>query len=379
MKMESVQSDGKSFSLKDQLFNEGKVKYLANLIFEVYSDFSEYDFVDCVMDKLLDLELKERMSWITENLYNFLPKDFNTATNILISSLPVACDTEHKDDFIFGPYCEYVQIYGCDEINLKQSFFLMEKTSEYFSSEFAIRDFINRFPVETFEFLSMMSMHSNFMCQRLASEGLRPKLPWAKKINFDYKKGAELLDNLFYNSHRIVVRSVANHLNDISKFDEDFVLECLGFWKKSGKQEKVEMDYLINHSLRGLVKAGNSKTMEFLGFSTSPRVCVLNFDLKNSNINLGEHVEFDFNILSECDENLIVDYKITYPMPSGRLSTKVFKIKKFLIGKNDGKVSLSKRHRFVSMSTKKLYAGSYKLELIINGVSYLEREFNLNF
>jgi hypothetical protein len=64
-------------------------------------------------------------------------------------------------------------------------------------------------------------------------------------------------------------------------------------------------------------------------------------------------------------------------MPSGRLSTKVFKIKKFLIGKNDGKVNLSKRHRFVSMSTKKLYAGSYKLELIINGVSYLEREFNI--
>ncbi len=217
------------------------------------------------------------------------------------------------------------------------------------------------------------------MCRRLASEGFRPKLPWAKKINYDYKKGALFLDNLFYDSARIVTRSVANHLNDISKFDEDFVLECLTRWKDSGKCDAVELDYIINHSLRGLIKSGSRKTLEFLGYSCDPRVCVLNFKLLNDSIKLGEYIEFDFDLLSECDENLIVDYKITYPMPTGRLSTKVFKIKKFLIGANDGKVNLSKRHRFVSMSTKKLYAGSYKLELIINGNSYLCREFELKF
>ena len=72
------------------------------------------------------------------------------------------------------------------------------------------------------------------------------------------------------------------------------------------------MDYIINHSLRGLIKAGDKDTLEFLGFSSSPRVCVLNFNLVNSSIKLGEHIEFDFDVLSECDENLIVDYKITF-------------------------------------------------------------------
>jgi hypothetical protein len=217
------------------------------------------------------------------------------------------------------------------------------------------------------------------MCRRLASEGLRPKLPCAKKINLDYRIGAKFLDNLFYDSERIVVRSVANHLNDISKFDNLFVLDCLKRWKNSKKQNEVECDYLINHSLRGLVKAGDKATLEFLGFSCEPRVCVLNFNLKNSNIKLGEVLEFDFYLLADCDEHLIVDYKVTYPTPTGRLSTKVFKIKKFFMQCANGKVNLSKRHRFVSMSTKKLYAGNYKLELIINGNSYLEREFVLSF
>ena len=405
--MESVQNDGKSFSLKDQLFNEEKVKYLASLIFDVYSDFNEYTFVEKVMDTLLDLELKERMSLITNVLYEFLPNDFDTAVDIMIKSLPTISEEGSNDQFIFGSYCEYAERFGCCEKNIKKSFYLFEKCAEFFSAEFAIRDFINTFPEQTYEFMEMMSKHRFFMCRRLASEGFRPKLPWAKKINYDYKKGAELLDNLFYDSARIVTRSVANHLNDISKFDEKFVLDCLLRWKKSGKQNDVnasttysnldtdepmvngvqsgtkvsdvEMDYIINHSLRGLIKAGAKDTLEFLGYNCEPRVCVLNFNLKNSSIKLGEHIEFDFDILADCDEHLMVDYKITYPMPTGRLSTKVFKIKKFFMQCSKGKVNLGKRHRFVSMSTKKLYAGDYKLELIINGNSYLCREFTLSF
>ncbi len=377
--MESVQSDGKSFSLKDQLFNEEKVKYLASLIFEVNSNFSEYEFVEKVMDTLLDLELKERMSLITNVLYDFLPKDFNTTVDIMVSSLPTISCEGGNDDFIFGSYCEYAQRFGCTEENINKSFYLFEKCSEFFSAEFAIRDFINTFPEESFEFMDMMSKHRFFMCRRQASEGFRPKLPWAKKINFDYKRGASLLDNLFYDSERIVTRSVANHLNDISKFDSTFVLACLTRWKKSERCDAVEMDYIINHSLRGLVKAGDNATLEFLGYSCDPRVCVLNFNLVNSSIKLGEHIEFSFDLLADCDEHLIVDYKITYPMPTGRLSTKVFKIKKFFMECSAGKVNLGKRHKFVSMSTKKLYAGNYKLELIINGNSYLCREFELKF
>jgi 3-methyladenine DNA glycosylase AlkC len=377
--MESVQSDGKSFSLKDKLFNKTKVEYLSNLIKNSYNIFDKNNFDKKIMKTLLDLELKEKMTLITNTLYTHLPKNFNKSIDIMIYSLPKVIDGEEWGDFIFGSYCEYIQTYGCNKENLEKSFYALEMFSEFFSGEFAIKDFINKFPSETFVFLEIMSKHKNFMCRRLASEGFRPKLPWAKKINYNYKLGAKLLNNLYFDNNRIVTISVANHLNDISKIDSNLVLEILTRWRNSNKQNDLEMEYIINHSVRGLIKAGNKQTLEFLGYSSEPRVCILNFNLLNNKIKLGEHIEFNFNLLTDFDENLIVDYKITYPTRTGRLSTKVFKLKRFEIKCKHGKVKIKKRHKFVSMSTKKLYAGNYKLELIINGGSYLEREFELKF
>jgi len=63
------------------------------------------------------------------------------------------------------------------------------------------------------------SKSENYHHRRLASEGSRQKLPWCQKINLDYKKTIKILDNLYFDESRYVTRSVANHLNDISKID----------------------------------------------------------------------------------------------------------------------------------------------------------------
>jgi len=63
------------------------------------------------------------------------------------------------------------------------------------------------------------SKSDNYFLRRLASEGSRAKLPWCQKINVDYKKPIEILDNLYTDESRYVTRSVANHLNDIAKID----------------------------------------------------------------------------------------------------------------------------------------------------------------
>lgn len=68
--------------------------------------------------------------------------------------------------------------------------------------------------------------------KRLTSEGLRPKLPWAIGITLDYREGAKPLENLYYDSGRYVTRSVANHLNDISKMEPSYVLSRLNEWQE---------------------------------------------------------------------------------------------------------------------------------------------------
>lgn len=66
------------------------------------------------------------------------------------------------------------------------------------------------------------SKHKNPGVRRLASEGSRPLLPWGLGVP-DLKKNPgqslSILENLWDDEDEVVRRSVANHLNDISKLD----------------------------------------------------------------------------------------------------------------------------------------------------------------
>jgi 3-methyladenine DNA glycosylase AlkC len=359
--------------LKDQLFNKEKVTYLSNLLKKAYPKLNETTFKKDILNKFPELELKERIYWITRNLEKHLPKDYQTTINILLQSLK---EESEGGLFIFASYSDYVEANGCNKEHLELSLNALGEFTKYCSAEFAIRDFINKYPKETFQKIQEWSKAKNFHQRRLASEGLRPKLPWAKGITIDYKKATEILDNLFYDKERYVTRSVANHLNDISKIDPNFVLEILGKWEKLNKQNPKEMKYIIQHSLRTSVKRGHIETFNFLGYNSDPKIMINNLNIKRNKIVLGEAIEFSFNIIGQSEENLIIDYKIIYPTPSNRHSEKVFKIKTTKI-KNKETIEINKRHPFKKMTTKKLYSGNYKLEIQINGKIFDSTKFSL--
>jgi 3-methyladenine DNA glycosylase AlkC len=98
----------------------------------------------------------------------------------------------------------------------------------------------------------------------------------------DYKKTIVILDNLYFDKSRFVTRSVANHLNDISKIDPNLVIDTLKKWKKSNKSKDI--DYIISHSTRTLVKLGDKNTLEFLGYSTNPQIEIKNFNIINPEV-----------------------------------------------------------------------------------------------
>ena len=353
----------KKFSLKDQLFNKEKVEYLAGLIKNAYPNFDKNSFVNDTLAEFPNLELMERIFWIRENLNKYLEFNFEKVADIFLSSIK---SEQEAQDFIFAPFSDYIAIHGCTKQHLKKSLSSLGEFTRYFSAEFAIRSFINSFPNETYNKMIKWSKSKNEHQRRLASEGFRPKLPWGKSIKFDYKLGAETLDNLFYDKSRYITRSVANHLNDISKIDPGFVLNKLAEWKNSKKQNSDEMEFIINHSLRTLVKKGNIDTLKFLGFNSNPKLTMSNFAVKNDKIKIGETLEFSFTIELEKNENLIIDYVVTYATPHKNISKKVFKIKK-LYAQKGKKIKIEKKHPFRKITTKKLYSGKYELGIQING------------
>ncbi len=248
------------FYLKDILFNKEKVEKLAKEISAVYKEFDTKNFAQDVLKEFPNLELKQRISHIREMLHKHLPKDYTEATEIILRALPEELDNTLTDgdfgEFIHAPYAEYIAVYGMDKKHLKRSLFVLEEISKRFSVEYAIRHFLNNHKEETLKQFARWSKSKNYHLRRLASEGSRPRLPWGINVDMHYTETEHLLDTLFYDKARYVTRSVANHLNDISKKDPTFVLSKLEEWNASNKQQQKEMDFIIKHATRTLRKRG---------------------------------------------------------------------------------------------------------------------------
>jgi 3-methyladenine DNA glycosylase AlkC len=369
------------FSLKDDLFNAAKVHKIALEINAVYDDFEANDFEKDVLNDFPVLELKERMYHIREMLYKYLPNDYTVATGIILKALPEILDTNKYDDdfgdFIYAPYAEYVVTYGCTDEHLKFSLKALREITKRFSVEFAIRDFINIYPEKTLAMLEHCALSDNYHERRLASEGLRPKLPWAKKLTLDYKEPIRYLDKLYTDKTRYVTRSVANHLNDIAKIDAVLVIETLKRWKELRNQELKEMNYIINHALRTLVKRGNEDALLLLGYEKEPKIDVYSFILDESEVIIGDALYFNLTIEAKEDTQLMVDYLIHFKTKLGTLSPKVHKLKKIKLEKGE-KMTLKKRHPFkANMSTRTLYEGEHIVEVQINGTVYASDTFML--
>ena len=369
----------KRFSLKDHLFNKKSVTYFAGLFYAQDKSFPKDAFIKNVLTQFLDLELKQRITCMRDELARTLPDNYEQALTILLRALPPELDTTKTDDdfgeFILAPFAEFVAHYGCTKKYVSMSLQALCEMTKRFSAENAIRYFINAFPKETFIFLTKAARSDNYHVRRLSSEGTRPKLPWCPGIITDYKRPLEILDILFADTTRYVTRSVANHMNDISKIDPKRVVAKLKEWKESGKQDPKEMDFIMNHALRTLIKKGDREALAVLGYLPKPKIRIDDKAIHTPQVRIGGILEFSFAMHSLAEQHLMIDYIVHHQTRSGT-SEKIFKIKKLGMKRGES-ITLSKKQAFRVMTTRKLYPGEHKLELQINGVRYPLGTFQL--
>ena len=369
-----------SFSLKDQLFNSDKVNYLATLIVATHPHFAQQMFHQDVVSAFPNLELKERIAHIAACLHKYLPDSYQDALFILLQSLPPELDPNKTDDdfgdFIFAPYSLYVALYGCRADYVDISLKALKEITKRFSAEYAIRYFINTFPDETLEFLSACAVDNNYHVRRWASEGSRPKLPWAQKLTIDYKRPLPILDVLYGDRTRYVTRSVANHLNDISKLDPHLVIATLKSWMKGQNQTEQEMAFIAKHALRTLTKQGNKDALKLIGFGIKPDITVTNFSTSTPQVKVGDAFEFSLDIRSNKSQKLLVDYLMYFASDGKKQAQKVFKIKQLELKKGEV-ITLKKRHPMRLMTTRRLILGEHKIILQVNGQSFGSLTFDL--
>lgn len=376
-----AKQDATKFSLKDHLFNYDKVKFLAGCFSSAVPDFDEAGFVRLVMKRLRQLELKQRISLIAEVLIQFLDADFPTAAKQIVSSLPPELDPNKSDDdfgdFIIAPLGEFVVRRGGNKEHVATSLKTLKEITKRFSMEDAVRAFINAHPEPTLRELAKWSKDRNYHVRRLVSEGTRPRLPWSGRLSIPYTVPLPFLDQLHSDPTRYVTRSVANHLNDISKLDPETVLKTLQRWRKLKKQEPDELEWMCRHSLRTLVKQGSPQAMKFLGFQTAPQVTVQNFEVTTPVISPGETLELSLTLTAERAEAVIVDYVIDFVKANGSLSPKVFKAKKLDLQRGES-VVVGKRHPLLANATTyRLFPGTHRLTIQINGTAAASTTFEI--
>ena len=158
--------------MKDQLFNREKVRYLAGLFAGADPQFDAGTYEARVMERLLELELKQRISWISEVLGEMLPGELPEVADTLRAALPAPLDPRKTDDdfgdFIFAPLGEFVITKGLED-HRDLALDLLEEITKRCSMDWAIRPFLNRWPDEVMERLQGWAVHENYHVRRLAT------------------------------------------------------------------------------------------------------------------------------------------------------------------------------------------------------------------
>lgn len=356
------------FSLKDQLFNAEKVRYLAGLFAVAEAGFDADLFEQQVMERLPDLELKQRIAWIADCLGERLSGPVEEIDPVLRAALPPPLDPERTDDdfgdFIFAPLGELVVMRGLETPDL--SLDLIEEITQRFSMEWAIRPFLNRWPDLVLARMQRWTTHPSYHVRRLVSEGSRPRLPWGQSVDLDISAPLPLLDALQGDRTRYVTRSVANHLNDISKKHPELAMDRLEQWRVQGTQSRAELNWMTQHALRGLVKAGNARALSMLGYDAEADIEVLRFDVPDR-VAIGDVLSLSVALQSATGARALVDYVFWRRKANGDLTAKVFKLKQIELPA--GKVmEVRKSHRLkADATTFRLYPGQHRVDLQING------------
>jgi 3-methyladenine DNA glycosylase AlkC len=234
----------KRIPLKDLLFNSAKVEQIAGEIAAAQPRFRAGRFVADVLGRFPELELKARIGWMAECLERHLPGGYRQGIEVILASLPPPNDPTRSDgdfgDFIYAPYADYVARRGCTAADATFSLAALRELTMRFSAEDAIRPFINSFPELTRRTMEQWASDDNYHVRRLCSEGTRPLLPWSRRLETPPDYAIDLISRLHADPTRFVTRSVANHVNDLSKLDADLALALLQDWLDAGHQEARE-------------------------------------------------------------------------------------------------------------------------------------------
>ncbi|KIF56469.1 DNA alkylation repair protein [Pseudomonas fluorescens] len=343
-----------------EIFNAQRLQHIADEMSAVYPAFKAKAFLKHAQEGLAELSVMQRMARVSESLHAVLPLDYEDSLHVLRELAP-----RLNSGFVSMCLPHYVASYGAHAFDTSMD--ALKYFTTFGSSEFAIRYFLRSDLERSLERMHDWTRDDNHHVRRLASEGSRPRLPWSFRLEAmqaNPKLAAGILDRLRADESLYVRKSVANHLNDVTKVHPEWVLDTIEGWSLENKHTA----WIAKHALRSLIKQGDVRALTVIGAGAKAEVELLDVKVEPAVVRLGEPITLSLTVKSMVahEQRLVIDYAIEYVKANGGVSKKVFKLK--TLGLVGFRTEVVRRNQVIKdFTTRKHFAGRHGVQVMVNG------------
>ena len=355
--------------LKDW-FDAARYRAIAKELAGITPKFNTDVFLKSVLDGLEARSLMERVHQCAVAVNAAMPGTYQQKIRALQKLAP-----RIGHEFVTIFLGDFVATFGLDDFDFSME--ALRFFTVFGTAEFAVRPFIVADQDRALQKLLKWTADPDEKVRRLASEGSRPRLPWGMRLQAlvrNPKPTGKILDALKDDDSLFVRRSVANHLNDITKDHHDYVLQRLESWDL----QREQLRWIAKHACRTLIKRGHPRALKLFGFGKAAEVTA-QLAASPARLDLGQRLTLTAALTSTSSrsQRLAIDYVVHYVKASGGSAEKVFKWTEIDLPAY-AEIELIKSQVVRDFTTRKHYAGRHRVELQINGLRVAETVFALS-
>ncbi len=350
-------------------FDAAIVRRIAREVRGAWPAFPERAFARDAAAGLDRLELMDRARHIAGALRRHLPDDPERALAVLVDSLPPATpagESAGMAPFAYLPHVLFTAEHGlgCFEASMRAQHALTQR----FTAEFSLRAYLTHHTDATLARLADWARDPSAHVRRAASEGTRPRLPWAPRLpafQADPTPVLGLLELLKDDPSEYVRRSVANNLNDIGKDHPERLVATCRVWSRGATPERRA---LIAHALRSAVKRGDPAALAVLGYDARRRPDVVAVTVEPSQPAIGGRITLGVTVRNPGRKAMpvVVDLAVHFVKARGEPKPKVFKLRSLTLGPG-AEARLMKTLSLAQHTTRTHYPGRHRVDVLLNG------------
>jgi 3-methyladenine DNA glycosylase AlkC len=258
------------------------------------------------------------------------------------------------------------------------SLLMLAELTSRLTSEFAIRGLLDHNFDRALAKITTWTTSDDVDIRRLASEGTRAFLPWSTRVPAllaHPRATLPIITALYRDPSEYVRRSVANHLNDLSREQPAIVVETARAWLRAPDENTLR---LVTHGLRTLVKKGNTEALALLGYTAVESIVVDGPDLDSATVPFGGTVRFHIGVTNtgSSPARLAIDYVVHHSKANGSQTSKTFKLTTTTLNPGE-RLDRTRQHSFRAITTRRYYPGPHAIELQVNGLVTGKADFEL--